>query len=119
VLDVTSYPNIADLYLASDALITDYSSVMFDFSVTGRPMMFFVPDIEEYRGELRGVYFDLEDAAPGPLLHTQPEVVAAVRTIEADVPLYATKYEAWRQRFNAHDDGHSSERVIDRLLEQR
>ncbi len=116
VLDVTSYPNIADLYLAADALITDYSSVMFDFSVTGRPMMFFVPDIEEYRGELRGVYFDLAEAAPGPLLHTQDEVVAAVTTIEQDAPLYAEKYRAWQERFNSHDDGRSAERVIDRLL---
>ena len=116
VFDVTSHPNIADLYLASDALITDYSSVMFDFSVTGRPMMFFVPDIEEYRGELRGVYFDLEDAAPGPMLHTQDEVRAAVRSIDEDAPLYEPKYRAWRQRFNAHDDGHAAERVIDRLL---
>lgn len=116
VLDVTSYPNIADLYLAADALITDYSSVMFDFSVTGRPMMFFVPDIEEYRGELRGVYFDLEEAAPGPILHTQEQVVAAVTTIEADAPRYAEKYRAWQERFNSHDDGHSAERVIDRLL---
>ncbi|NMD47631.1 MAG: glycosyl/glycerophosphate transferase, partial [Propionibacterium sp.] len=91
-------------------------SVMFDFSVTGRPMMFFVPDIEEYRGELRGVHFDLAEAAPGPLLHTQDEVVAAVTTIERDAPLYAEKYRAWQERFNSHDDGHSAERVIDRLL---
>jgi len=116
VLDVTSYPNIADLYLAADSLITDYSSVMFDFSVTGRPMMFYVPDIDEYRGELRGVYFDLEEAAPGPLLHTQEQVVAAVSSAAQDAPLYAQKYEQWRARFNPFDDGHSSERVIDRLL---
>lgn len=89
---------------------------MFDFSVTGRPMMFYVPDIDEYRGELRGVYFDLEEAAPGPLLHTQEQVVAAVSSAAQDAPLYAQKYEQWRARFNPFDDGHSSERVIDRLL---
>ena len=62
VIDVTGFPDTSQLLLAADALITDYSSVMFDFSVTGKPMYFLVPDIEHYRGELRGFYFDLRRA---------------------------------------------------------
>ncbi|MGC3994803.1 MAG: CDP-glycerol glycerophosphotransferase family protein [Propionicimonas sp.] len=116
VIDVTSYPHVTDLFLASDMMITDYSSVMFDFSVTGRPMIFFVPDLAEYRDETRGVYFDLEELAPGPVLFTQAAVVEAIRTAEADVPRFAERYVVWRDRFNAHDDGHSAERVIDRLF---
>ena len=50
VLDVTSYPDVSELFLVADALITDYSSVMFDFTVTGKPLFFFVPDLENYRG---------------------------------------------------------------------
>ena len=116
VIDVTSYPHVTDLFLAADAMITDYSSVMFDYSVTGRPMIFFVPDLEKYRDKTRGVYFDLEELAPGPVLFTQDAVVAAVRALDAEAPGYAAKYAAWQQMFNAHDDGHSAERVIDRLF---
>ncbi len=116
VIDVTSYPHTADIFLAADAMITDYSSVMFDFSVTGRPMIFFTPDLDQYRDMTRGVYFDLEELAPGPVAFTQDEVMAAIRTMAEDVPRYAERYAAWRERFNAHDDGHVAERVVDRLF---
>ena len=116
VIDVTSYPHTADIFLAADAMITDYSSVMFDFSVTGRPMVFFTPDLDKYRDMTRGVYFDLEELAPGPVTFTQDEVLAAIRSMEADVPRYAERYAAWRAKFNAHDDGHVSERVVERLF---
>ncbi len=116
VIDVTSYPHTADVFLAADAMITDYSSVMFDFSVTGRPMIFFTPDLDRYRDQSRGVYFDLAELAPGPVAFHQPEVVEAIRSMESDVARYAGRYAAWRERFNAHDDGHSSQRVIERLF---
>ena len=76
---MTGYPDIAELFLVTDVLITDYSSVMFDFAVTGRPMLFFTYDLEQYRDQLRGFYFDFEAEAPGPLLATSDEVLAAVR----------------------------------------
>ncbi len=116
VIDVTSYPDVADIFLAADAMITDYSSVMFDFSVTGRPMIFFVPDLDQYRDSLRGLYFDLGDTAPGPVLATQGEVTGAVLSLDADRDRYAGLYRAWQERFNPYDDGQVSARVIDRLL---
>ena len=116
VIDVTSYPHTADVFLAADAMITDYSSVMFDFSVTGRPMIFFTPDLYKYRDQSRGVYFDLAELAPGPVAFHQSEVMEAIRSLESDVPRFAERYEAWRERFNAHDDGHSAERVVERLF---
>lgn len=116
VIDVTSYPHVTDLFLAADAMITDYSSVMFDYSVTGRPMIFFVPDLEKYRDQTRGVYFDLEELAPGPVLFTQADVLSAIRSLDADAPGYAARYAAWQAKFNAHDDGQSARRVIDRLF---
>lgn len=117
VLDVTSYPNIADLYLAADSLITDYSSVMFDYSVTGKPMFFLVPDLEHYRGELRGFYFDLAERAPGPLVRTQDDLVRALDDREVPVA-YAQRYAAWQAQFNRRDDGHAAERVVSRILDQ-
>ncbi|MCR2763500.1 CDP-glycerol glycerophosphotransferase family protein [Microbacterium sp. zg.B48] len=117
VLDVTGFPDTARLLLAADALITDYSSVMFDFSVTGKPMYFLVPDIAHYRGELRGFYFDLASHAPGPVVQTQEELVLALR--DGDPADFAVKYAQWRDRFNPRDDGHAAERVVDRIIDQR
>ncbi|WP_300268787.1 CDP-glycerol glycerophosphotransferase family protein [Microbacterium sp.] len=116
VIDVTGYPETARLLLIADALITDYSSVMFDYSVTGKPMFFLVPDLEHYRGELRGFYFDLAERAPGPLVTTQDELVAALAddTIPA---AYAGRYAAWQKQFNTRDDGHAAERVVSRILD--
>lgn len=116
VIDVTGFAETARLLLAADALITDYSSVMFDFSVTGKPMFFLVPDLEHYRGELRGFYFDLAERAPGPLVKTQDELVAAV--LDESLPgHFAPRYAAWRRQFNGLDDGHAAERVVSRLLD--
>lgn len=118
VLDVTGFPDTSRLLLAADELITDYSSVMFDYSVTGKPIYFLVPDIEHYRGELRGFYFDLADTAPGPLVATQDELVGVME--DAATPAtYAEKYAAWQEKFNARDDGRAAERVVSRLIDQR
>lgn len=116
VIDVTGFPDTSQLLLVADALITDYSSVMFDFSVTGKPMYFLVPDMEHYRGELRGFYFDLAEHAPGPMVRTQDELVAALA--EDDRERYAERYDIWRAKFNSRDDGRAAERVVARILDQ-
>ncbi|MGP6171536.1 CDP-glycerol glycerophosphotransferase family protein [Microbacterium sp. A196] len=116
VIDVTGFPETSQLLLIADALITDYSSVMFDYSVTGKPMFFLVPDLDHYRGQLRGFYFDLAERAPGPLVKTQDELVAAL--LDDSVPgHFAPRYAAWRGQFNSRDDGKASERVVSRLLD--
>ena len=116
VIDVTAYPDLADLLIVADALITDYSSAMFDYSVTGKPMYFLTPDLDHFRGELRGFYFDLAAHAPGPLVSTQEELVAAIAA--NDTAAYAERYREWRARFNARDDGRAAERVVARILDQ-
>ena len=116
VIDVTGYPETARLLSAADALITDYSSVMFDFSVTGKPMYFLVPDLDHYRGQLRGFYFDLAARAPGPLVRTQDELAAALDDPDHETT-FAARYAAWRSQFNTRDDGHAAQRVVDRILD--
>lgn len=117
VIDVTAYPDMADLLVVADALVTDYSSVMFDYTATGKPIFFFTPDLEHYREQLRGFYFDLAAHAPGPMVTTQAELTAALAS--GDVPAeYADRYARWRHRFNARDDGHAAERVVARILDQ-
>jgi len=116
VADVTRYPDITDLYLVSDVLITDYSSVMFDFAATGRPMLFFTYDLERYRDQLRGFYFDFEADAPGPLLRTTADVIDALREIDEVARSYRSAYDAFTARFCALDDGQAAARAVDRLL---
>ena len=117
VVEVTTYPEINDLFLAADVAITDYSSIMFDYSVTGKPMLFFVPDLDDYRDRRRGVYFDLAESAPGPLLTTTDEVAEALRTLDpaSYARDHAEKYAAWRARFNPRDDGQAAARVVDEI----
>jgi CDP-glycerol glycerophosphotransferase len=103
-----------DLLAAADVLVTDYSSVMFDYAVLGRPMVFFVPDLERYRDTLRGFYFDFEASAPGPLVRTTTELVTALGD-GSDVK-YADAVREFRQQFCPRDDGHAGERVLDDLL---
>lgn len=112
VRDVTRYPDVADLYLAADVLVTDYSSAMFDFSVTGRPMVFLVPDLETYRDSTRGLYLDLPTIAPGPLVRTTDEVLAILADIDAVAAEFTGRYRTFRHRFNPRDDGAAAARVV-------
>jgi CDP-glycerol glycerophosphotransferase len=116
VRNVSDFPDISDLYLAADVLLTDYSSVMFDFVNTGRPMLFFTWDLEDYRDNLRGFYFDFEAEAPGPLLTTSGEVIEALRSLDDVTREYAARYQAFRERFAGLEDGNASARFIERFL---
>lgn len=100
---------------AADLLISDYSSIFFDFLQTGRPILFFTPDLADYAGT-RGLYFEPEEW-PGPVCTSAREVGEAIARIAADgdaVPEEAReRYQAMRERFTPYEDGSASERVID------
>jgi CDP-glycerol glycerophosphotransferase len=115
--NVTAYPDITDLFTIADVLITDYSSVMFDFAVTGRPMLFFTYDLASYRDKLRGFYFDFEAEAPGPLLATSDEVLAAVAGAGDVAAGYRDSYQAFAAKYCPLDDGKAGARVCDRLFQ--
>jgi CDP-glycerol glycerophosphotransferase len=116
VRDVSAYPDATELMLAADILITDYSSMMFDFANTGRPMLFFTYDLERYRDEIRGFYFDFTAEAPGPLLRTNDELVAALQDLDAVTAAHADRYREFASTFCELDDGRAAERVVDRLF---
>ena len=116
VFDVSGYPDMADLSLVTDIMITDYSSLMFDFANTGRPLLFFTYDLEHYRDTLRGFYFDFEESAPGPLVADSADLITAVRQIDLVQQRFAGRYRAFRRDFCDLDDGRASARLADRLL---
>lgn len=114
--DVTEYPDISELLAVTDVLITDYSSVMFDFAPTGRPMLFFTYDLERYRDEVRGFYFDFAARAPGPLLATSDEVIAALADLDSVAAEYGAAQAAFAAEFCPLDDGKAAARACDRIL---
>jgi CDP-glycerol glycerophosphotransferase len=114
--DVSSYPDIAELYLAADLMVSDYSSVMFDYANLRRPMIFFTYDLPHYRDKLRGFYFDFEKDAPGPLLETSAEVIAAIRDIDAVSEQYAPAYDRFYAKFCSLEDGKAAARVVDQVF---
>jgi len=116
VVDVSRHPDIADLYLAADAMVTDYSSTMFDFAVTGKPLLFYTYDMDRYRDELRGFYFDLSVDPPGPLSTTTEELVADLRRLPQVVADHREAYARFREKFCPHDDGHAAERFVERFF---
>ena len=107
---------IEDLYPAADVLITDYSSVMFDFALTGRQMIFFAYDLEEYTRRDRGSYFNIEAEAPGTLARTTGEVIDAILNSEECLRKDRERIESFRQKYLTYEDPHSSERVFDAVF---
>ncbi|WP_326808411.1 CDP-glycerol glycerophosphotransferase family protein [Streptomyces sp. NBC_01775] len=119
VRDVSRHPSMEDLCLAADALITDYSSVMFDYANLDRPIVIHAPDWDSYR-DSRGVYFDLLSGrpgeTPGPVTRTEEELTAVFRDgTWRDAGSRALR-AAFRERFCAYDDGRAAERVVRRVL---
>jgi CDP-glycerol glycerophosphotransferase len=116
VRDVSAYPDATELLLAADVLITDYSSLMFDFAATGRPLLLYTYDLEAYRDRIRGFYLDLAETAPGPLLQSGDEVADALRDLDGVRAAYAQRYEAFVSTYCELDDGRASARLVDRVF---
>ncbi len=116
LIDVTDYPEINDLILASDAAVLDYSSLRFDFALTGRPMLFLVPDLPTYTGGVRGFLYPFEESAPGPLIDDAEEVVARLQDLDGVRAEFADAYEQFNARFNYLQDGKAAERVVKRFF---
>ncbi len=117
VRDVSQRPEVSELYLAADVMVTDYSSTMFDFAITGKPMLFYTYDLDDFAGRLRGLYLDLVAEAPGPLLATTNAVIDALRDLPALTRAYAPRYTRFTDRFCGLEDGHATDRVTARLAE--
>lgn len=117
VREAGSYPEVNDLMLLSDALLTDYSSLMCDYAITGRPMLFLIDDWDEYRRVERGVYHDLPAIAPGPCLTTTEELIEALRDLDGMTVSFAARYIAFRRMWCADEKGHASARVVDAFFD--
>lgn len=111
--------DIADLYLISDAMITDYSSVMFDYSILKRPIFFYAYDLDDYKENLRGFYFDFIGEVPGPISKTTSELIHDIKNY--NIKDYEEKFVKFIENYNLLDDGTASWKVvmlINKLMEK-
>lgn len=118
VFDFSNHKDINELYLVSDILVTDYSSVFFDYANLKRPMLFYVYDIENYRDNLRGFYFDFETQAPGPLVRTTAELIDAIKEIDEEEFLQSQPMKDFYNKFCYLEDGNASVRVVREVFEK-
>ena len=118
IVDVTDYPEVSDLYLAADAGVVDYSSLRFDFGVTGKPMVFHVPDLQRYK-ETRGWLFDFEPTAPGPLVDTTQQVVEELKDLDGLRARHQKQYDTFREDFLDLEDGKAGRRFVDAVFASR
>ncbi len=116
VFNVSDYPDIRDLYLIADLLITDYSSVFFDYAILNRPIIFFMYDLETYRDQLRGFYFDIESESPGPIVQNEKELFQVIDEIADSYIQLDSAAVAFKEKFNSLEDGKATERVVEAFL---
>ncbi|BBF44246.1 putative polyribitolphosphotransferase [Lachnospiraceae bacterium KM106-2] len=106
--DMTRIMTIEELLCVSDICISDYSSLVFEYSLFEKPMIFFAYDIEEYY-EWRGFYYPYDEFAPGPIVTTNKEMIEQIKHID-DFDL--SKVRAFRNKFMQSCDGHATERIL-------
>lgn len=116
VIDVTDEADITPLLLLADALITDYSSVMFDYALLRRPLVFYAYDWEDYSRDMRGTYFDLFEEAPGPVARTEEELLAAVAGLPAMAAQYEARLKEFVDKYGEYDRGDAAARIVDRFF---
>ncbi|MFW7431979.1 bifunctional glycosyltransferase/CDP-glycerol:glycerophosphate glycerophosphotransferase [Vagococcus carniphilus] len=116
VINVCDYPDVQELLLLTDVLISDYSSIMFDYANLNKPIVLFTYDLEYYRDVLRGMYTDLEEEAPGKLCRTSQEVVESIENLNDYKKEYTGKLDLFRTKFNEYETGHASKSIVNKIF---
>ena len=111
-VDVSNFESEQELMMISDILITDYSSIMIEYSALDKPTVFFTYDLDEYLANERGFYYDFKTTVPGPIVYTSEELVDVIKNDKFDKSKIS---EFVKSQFD-EIDGHSSERIVDYIL---
>ncbi|MGP3634952.1 CDP-glycerol glycerophosphotransferase family protein [Streptomyces sp. 24-1644] len=115
VLDVSAHHDVTELLTLADVLITDYSSIMFDYALLDRPVVLFAPDLDAYAAT-RGSYFDLRDKAPGPVVETEDELFAVMGRLKATDTEFQEARAAFAEEFGRYDKGDAARTVVDTVF---
>ena len=114
IYNVSDLDDINELYVIADLLITDYSSVFFDYANLKRPIVYYMYDFEAYKNEMRGFYIDLKEL-PGNIVRTEEELIKDIKEVTNNFK-YDKKYKKFNEKYNYLDDGNASKRVIERIV---
>ena len=114
IYNVSDVDDINELYVISDMLITDYSSVFFDYANLKRPMLFYMYDLDSYANDLRGFYIDLNEL-PGKIVKTENDLIQEIERLSTNF-VYDERYQKFNDKYNYLDDGRASERVVERII---
>ncbi|MBM6619089.1 CDP-glycerol glycerophosphotransferase family protein [Bacillus suaedaesalsae] len=117
VYELSKYDDIQELYVISDILITDYSSVFFDYANSRKPILFYAYDYDLYRENIRGFYLNMEQDLPGPIIKTSQDLLDSILHIENVSKQYQAKYEDFYNTYCYLDDGNASKRVIETVFD--
>ena len=112
-LDLSAERDINDLLFVTDILVTDYSSVLFDYSLRRKPIVYFTYDLEKYN-DGRGMYYDFDEYVYGPVVRTTDALIDAIRHPESN----AEQYAAFRRKFMAACDGHATAKTCDWIFRE-
>ena len=114
VYNASGHDDINELYIISDMLVTDYSSVFFDYAILKRPVLFYMYDLEEYANDVRGFYIDLTEL-PGPIVTTEEEFIDKVKNVN-EWFAFDDRYRKFDQKFNYLNDGNACSRFVNYLF---
>lgn len=117
VYDASKHDDVNECYVISDILITDYSSVFFDFANLKRPMLFYMYDLDEYKGKLRDFYMSL-DELPGPIVEIQSDLEKEIAKLSSYWKKYEKKYKTFNNKYNYLDGNDCSKKVLDVIIEK-
>lgn len=118
IVECDAHWDIQELYLISDIMITDYSSVMFDYSILKRPIIFYAYDLKNYKENLRDFYFDMFEEVPGPIIENNEDLVNYIKYLNLDEynNTFGEKYTRFNRKFNQFDKGNASKQVINLIV---
>ena len=112
IFNLNDYANAEDLYKISDMMITDYSSIMFDYALLNKPLIFFAYDLNSYAGATRGVYFDIRTEAPGPIVYTTEELIDTINNLDSELAKVAGRAQAFKDRYLTYECPNSAKKVV-------
>ena len=116
IFNMNDYANAENLYKISDIMITDYSSIMFDYALLDKPLIFFAYDLKSYASSTRGVYFDIRTEAPGPIVYTTDELIDTVKNLDSEMDKVKDRAQAFKDKYLTYECPNSSEKVVKEVI---
>lgn len=116
IINACMYPNASELLAITDVLISDYSSIIYEFAILNRPIIFYDYDLESYLKE-RGLYLDVEKDLPGPVIYTEESLYDTLKSIEDIQDEYRESLEKFNKKYNYLHDGNVCKRTINKIRE--